>query len=258
MDFLIIGLVASVASALTLYSGFGLGTVLLPAFALFFPAATAVAATGVVHLLNNVFKATLVGRRAHWPTVIRFGVPAVPAAVLGALILGRLSALSAFRWEILGRQFAPSTAGAVIGLLMILFAILELQPWFQRLSAPPRLLPIGGLATGFLGGLTGQQGALRSMFLLKTGLDAEGFIATGVLIAILIDVSRLPTYGASLRLRLSPREITLIIVGTTCAFAGAWLGARYMQKATIGVIRTLVAAFMLTIGALLIAGVLGS
>ena len=56
MDFLLIGLVAFLASGLTLYSGFGLGTVLLPAFALFFPVEVAVAATGTVHLLNNLFK----------------------------------------------------------------------------------------------------------------------------------------------------------------------------------------------------------
>ena len=79
MDFVIIGLVAFIASGLTLYSGFGLGTVLLPAFALFFPAPAAVAATGVVHLLNNLFKGGLVGRQAHAPTLLRFGLLPFPA-----------------------------------------------------------------------------------------------------------------------------------------------------------------------------------
>ncbi|MHB8530128.1 MAG: hypothetical protein ACYC8V_11535 [Caulobacteraceae bacterium] len=65
LDFAVIGAVAFLASGLTLYSGFGLGTVLLPAFALFFPAPVAVAATRAVHLLNNLFKGTLVGRAAH-------------------------------------------------------------------------------------------------------------------------------------------------------------------------------------------------
>jgi len=40
---IIIGLTACLASALTLYSGFGLGTLLLPAFAFFFPPELAVA-----------------------------------------------------------------------------------------------------------------------------------------------------------------------------------------------------------------------
>jgi uncharacterized protein len=49
MDIVIIAVVAAFASALTLYSGFGLGTILLPAFALFFAAPLAVATTGIVH-----------------------------------------------------------------------------------------------------------------------------------------------------------------------------------------------------------------
>ena len=90
MDILLVALVAAFASALTLYSGFGLGTLLLPAFALFFPAPIAVAATGIVHLLNNLFKGTLLWQRADWPTVLRFGIPAVPAAIGGAWILAQL------------------------------------------------------------------------------------------------------------------------------------------------------------------------
>lgn len=261
MDFVVIGVVAFVASGLTLYSGFGLGTVLLPAFALFFPAPAAVAATGVVHLLNNLFKGGLVGREAHWPTVWRLGLPAIPGAIAGALMLSVMSGASAFHWQAFGRDFAPSAAGVVIGLAMIVFAALEMIPWFQRLTAPPKLVPLGGALIGFLGGLTGHQGALRSMFLLKGGLDAAQYVATGTVIAILVDLSRLPTYAASFAdntLSFSGRPGALIVAGTLCAFAGAWLGARYMKKATIGVVRVLVVTFMLLIGAALITGMLGS
>ena len=56
MEYTVIILVALFASALTLFSGFGLGTLLMPAFAFFFPIEIAVALTAVVHLLNNIFK----------------------------------------------------------------------------------------------------------------------------------------------------------------------------------------------------------
>src|SRR3546814_234738 len=198
MDYAIVAVTAFLASGLTLYSGFGLGTVLLPAFALFFPAPAAVAATAIVHLLNNIFKGALVGRAAHWPTVLRFGLPAVPAAVLGAVALAWLGRTeSLFAWQASGRIFAPTGAGFAIGITMILFALLELQPWFQRLAAPPRLMPLGGVVMGFMGGLTGQQGAFRSMFLLKSGLDAKHYIATGVILAIIVDLARLPGYFAT-------------------------------------------------------------
>ncbi len=37
--------------------------------------------------------------------------------------------------------------------------------------------------TGFFGGLSGMQGAMRSAFLAKSGLGKEAFIATGAVIA---------------------------------------------------------------------------
>ncbi|NJM35823.1 MAG: hypothetical protein HC850_15265 [Rhodomicrobium sp.] len=56
MTTIIIALTAFIASLLTLFSGFGLGTLLLPVTAIFFPVAVAVALTAFVHLLNNLFK----------------------------------------------------------------------------------------------------------------------------------------------------------------------------------------------------------
>ncbi len=260
MDFLLIGIVAFLASGLTLYSGFGLGTVLLPAFALFFPVEVAVAATGAVHLLNNLFKGGLLGNRADWRTVMRFGIPAIPAAIVGAWLLGELGETPRlFVWAAYGQIFGPNAAGLIIGALMIVFAVLELQPWFQRLAAPPRLIPLGGIVTGFFGGLTGQQGAFRTIFLLKSGLRPEQFIATGVLIAVLVDLGRLPTYVAGMHgMALAAHDWTLVAVGTSCAFAGAFLGVRYLRRATIGMVRAIVALLMMLIGSALVAGLLGA
>ena len=261
MDIALIAVVAALASALTLYSGFGLGTLLLPAFALFFPAPVAVAATGVVHLLNSLFKGALLWRRADWAVVLRIGLPAVPAAIAGAWLLARLGETPRlFEWSAFGRSFGPTGAGLAIGLLMILFAALELQRWFQRLEAPARLMPLGGALTGFFGGLTGQQGTLRSIFLLRAGLTASVFIATGAMIAVIVDLSRLATYAASFTaagLNPAGREGLLVIVGTLAAFAGAYFATRHLEKVTIAAVRYSVAALMFVIGAALAAGVLG-
>jgi uncharacterized membrane protein YfcA len=262
MDLLIIAVVALLASALTLYSGFGLGTVLLPALALFFPVPTAVAATAVVHLLSNLFKGALLRGGADWRTVVRFGLPAVPGAVLGAWTLSLLGDTSRlFEVRLFGTVFGPTGAGLIVGLLMIAFAALELQSWFQKLRAPEKAMPLGGVLTGFFGGLTGQQGALRSMFLLKSGMAAQQFIATGVMIAILIDLSRISTYAAAItdaELDMLGREGLLMLVGTLAAFTGVYVGARHVKKATIGTVRTAVAALMFLIGAALMLGLVGA
>lgn len=55
MEIIVIAIVAFFASGLTFFSGFGLGTLLLPAFALFFPIEIAISLTAIVHFLNNIF-----------------------------------------------------------------------------------------------------------------------------------------------------------------------------------------------------------
>jgi len=79
VDYVLITLTSLFVSGLTLFSGFGLGTLLTPAFAVFFPVPTAIATTAVVHLSNNLFKLALVGKQADWRVVARFSLPAALA-----------------------------------------------------------------------------------------------------------------------------------------------------------------------------------
>ena len=81
MQYALVAGVALFVSALTLFSGFGLGTLLMPAFALFLPVPVAVVATAVVHLANNLVKLVLVGWKAGWTVVVRFALPAAAAIV---------------------------------------------------------------------------------------------------------------------------------------------------------------------------------
>ena len=192
----LIALAALAASAVSLLSGFGLGTVLLPVFALFLPLPVAVGATAVVHLASNAAKLLLMARHARAPVVLRFGIPAAFAALGGAALLGwidRIPPLGAY--AIGGRVFEIVAVKALIGSLMIAFAVLELLPRAASASVPARWMPLGGLLSGFFGGLSGHQGALRSMFLLRAGLTKEQFVATGVVCAAMVDVARLSVYG---------------------------------------------------------------
>ncbi|MFN9977497.1 MAG: sulfite exporter TauE/SafE family protein, partial [Phycisphaerae bacterium] len=73
MEFVLIILVALAGAFLSFFSGFGLGTLLLPAFLVVFPPPVAIAATAVVHMLNNLFKLFLVGRYAQRQVLAAFG-----------------------------------------------------------------------------------------------------------------------------------------------------------------------------------------
>lgn len=251
MSYIVIGLVSLLVSILTLFSGFGLGTLLLPAFLCFFPASAAIAATAIVHLSNNLFKVTLVGKKANWKVVALFSFPATFAAMLGAFLISRLSALPIlFQYQWLGHTFTVSALNLTVACLMALFASLELSPRFQRLSFPGQLIPLGGLLSGFFGGLTGHQGALRSAFLIRAELDKEAFIGTTVISAILIDIARLGIYGTTflrghLRILTAQDQVGLLIVGIVSTFLGTYLGSRFIHKVTLPLIQRLVGGLLL-------------
>lgn len=258
MELALIGVAALLVSGLTLFSGFGLGTVLMPVFALFFPLPLAIAATAVVHFANNIFKFGLMARQADWRVVARFGVTAAFAAMAGASLLelfGNMPAVTSY--SLGGSTFEITVLKAVIGTLIVVFALLEMSPRFQALALPPRWLPLGGALSGFFGGLSGNQGALRSAFLLKSGLSKEAFVATGVVSAIVVDAARLLVYGTGYiadHLAKSHELIAPIAVGTICAFIGSLLGKRLLQKVTLATVQIVVAVAMLLIGAGLAAG----
>jgi uncharacterized membrane protein YfcA len=261
MSGLVVSVVALGATALTLFSGFGLGTQLLPAFALVFPVEVAVAATAVVHLANNLFKLALLGRHADRRVVLRFGLPALCGAAAGAWLLTALADLPALaRFSAGARAFTVTGPKLAIGMLIVVFALIELSPRAERWSVAPRWLPAGGLLSGFCGGLSGHQGALRSAFLLQVGLDKRAFIGTGVACAVLVDLARLAVYGFAFAAATSalrdPAVARLVALATGCAFAGALLGVRLLGKVTLSAVRRLVGALLILLGAAMIAGVL--
>lgn len=257
MEYFVVPLAAFAASLLTLFSGFGLGTLLMPVVALFFPVELAIALTAVVHLANNLFKAILLGRRASGAVFLRFGIPAVLAAFIGALVLGRLSdSAPLVDYALFGRLHSITAVGLVTGLLILFFVAVESSPRLARARLDPRWLPAGGLVSGFFGGLSGHQGAFRSLFLLKAGLDKQAFVATGVVIAIAVDLARTGIYGLRFIDAGATFDWPLVGAATFAAFLGAYLGSRLLEKVTFESIRVLVATLLAGIGVGLAAGLL--
>jgi len=259
---LLIALTAFLAAGLTLYSGFGLGTILLPVFALFFPAEVAVVATALVHGANNVFKVSLLGRHADREVVLKFGLPAIVAAVLGALTLGWFaqsdSALTVHVNETVFSKITP--VKLVIGLLMIGFALFELLPGFRSMKFERRYLLLGGALSGFFGGLSGHQGALRSAFLAKTGLSTERFVGSNAVIGFLVDLTRISVYVALFTAAGGHvSEFSgwpLVVTGAVSAFCGVLLGKRFLHKVTMTSVQTLVGLLLFGVGLALLTGVL--
>jgi uncharacterized membrane protein YfcA len=254
MEYFIICLTSLIISIITLFSGFGLGTVLMPVFALFFPLPVAIAATAVVHLANNIFKAILVGKLAKWEVVLKFGIPAAAASVIGALLLGIMSNFPPLlNYSIKDHEFKITIMGLIIGTIITISSLFELIPKFSKFTFSSKYLYVGGIISGFFGGISGNQGVFRSAFLVKAGLNKGQFIGTSVLSSIFVDVVRLLVYGWSFYSQkffqvLPVNTNGILIAASLTAFLGSYIGSKLIDKVTFKTIQLLVGSMLLILG----------
>lgn len=262
MDYLIVAVAALMVSAMALYSGFGLGTLLMPVFALFFPIPVAVASTAVVHLANNVFKVVVVGRKADWKIILSFGLPAAVLAVPGAFLLVHMSNITPISTYHIGeRAFNITTVKLVVAVLILSFATFELIPLLRQIEFPRRWMPLGGALSGFFGGVSGHQGALRSAVLAKTDLETTIFVGTVSVCAFMVDVSRLLVYGFTFFAEdfseiSEGNSIALVAVATLAAFVGTYTGSKFLKQVTMQTVRRLVGIMLILIGLALAVGLI--
>lgn len=256
-QYIIICSIALLGSALTLFSGFGLGTILTPVFAIFFPIDLAITLTAIVHFLNNIFKLFLVGKHVNKSIILRFGITAIAASFIGAYTLKAIGELPAlFEYQLFSKTFQVTPIKLTIGIILGFFALFDIIPKLNRIEFDKKYLPLGGFFTGFFGGLSGIQGALRSAFLIRANLSKEAYIATGVVIACLVDFSRLTVYSGKIISNQEQINYTLVSFATLSAFIGAYFGNKLIKKVTITFLQYLIALMLLVFSILMSAGMI--
>ena len=259
MSFFIIPLTALFASILTFFSGFGLGTILLPVFSIYYDAPTAVVLTAIVHFLNNIFKIGLVYKKINWSIVLKFGIPSIISALIGAYFLKIISVHTIIMnsYQINNYTFSITVFNIVIGLLIIFFSLFEVIPYFKNLSFNENKLTFGGLLSGFFGGLSGHQGALRSAFLIRLNLGKESFVATGTAVACMVDIARMSVYAITFDFINIKNNSNVLVTAVISAFLGAYIGNKLLTKTTLDFLKWFVTGFMIIIASLIMLGILG-
>lgn len=254
---LILLITACVFSLLTFYSGFGLGTLLTPVMMLFFPFDIAIALTGIVHLFNNLLKFVLVKKYINWQVFLQFGLPAIGFAFIGSYILlltTRLPILTSY--ELLGKTHHIEPMKLLISFLLIIFTLMDFIPKLKNVTFDKKYLSLGGALSGFFGGLSGNQGALRSVFLIKSGLSKEAFVATGVAVSTAVDITRLSVYFNRLTNINTQSNIMTLLFALSGALLGTWIGNRLLKKITMQNVQLITTCFLILISILLGIGVI--
>jgi uncharacterized membrane protein YfcA len=255
VELLLLALLGAGASAITIVSGFGLNTVLVPAFAVLFPLPLAIASVALVHLIASAIR--LVIFRAHINRVIAWQfVPwAIVGGLVGALILELLGGIPVIAtYPLLGVIKSITAVKVVVGFTIAALSLYELRRGVQPVGLSRVGVSAGALASGFFGGLSGNQGAIRSTVLIRAGLTPLGFAATGALAAIAIDLTRLVVYGTAGSITAIVADVAIrnaIVAATIGAIVGALAGRQLLASMSSARLH-LVVGWSLVAGGLLI------
>ncbi len=240
MQYVILVSLSLFTSIVTLFTGFGVGTIMMPVMALFFDVKVAILLAAIIHIFNNLSRIVLYYRHLRWEIVRRFGV----VSILGAFVGSFAQLYVDSSWLKNG-----------VGLFLALFALLSLRPGLINWKLPAVIDVAGGFLSGLIGGLIGNQGAIRSLYLLNYKLEKQELIVSAALIAVVIDLTRIPVYTYANYRYLTDNFLLLALV-ILASIAGTLIGSRILPQVSSELFKRIILVAVLLLGILMLLGLI--
>ena len=236
-------LVAGISGgAVAAVTGFGIGSLLTPAFALHVDARLAVAAVSIPHVVGTALRFWLLGGRVDPRTLWSFGLTSAAGGLVGALLQARAG--------------TPALT-VLFGALLLFTAGAELTGLARRMRFEGPAAWFAGGVSGLLGGLVGNQGGIRSAALLGIDLPKHVFVGTATAVGLMVDGARVPVYLWRLHEPMSGIA-GWVALATLGVVIGTLLGSRLLVRIPEHVFRRMVAVVLAVLGAaMLVRGGLG-
>jgi uncharacterized membrane protein YfcA len=228
---LALGAVAVLSGATASVVGFGIGSMLTPLLAARYGTQAAVALVAVPHAVATALRCWRLRASIDRDVLLRFGTLSAVGGVGGALLFSRLGSAALSR---------------TLGALLLLTAIAQLTRLASRWHPRGPVVGALGLASGFFGGVAGNQGGLRAAALSSFALAPLAFVATSTATGLLVDAARLPIY-----LWRAGDIITQLWIPVAIASAGVLAGTVVGERILLGMPRETYARILaIAIGAL--------
>lgn len=192
-------------------AGFGSSTLFLPLALFFVDFKTALVLVALFHIFGN-FGRIAFFKQVDGKLLLLFGIPSVVLTVIGALLV-----------SVAPQEFLK----LALGVFLVLFSLSSFIRPGSRLNASKENAVLGGGLSGFLAGLIGTGGAIRSAFLTAFGLEKERYVATAAAIALAVDLTRIPIYFGSGFL--PAQSYAYVPVLFAVALAGSFVGKRIVD-----------------------------
>jgi len=229
---IVVFVVALLAGGVAAISGFGIGSLLTPLFAVRYGAKLAVAIVSIPHLLATAARFISLRKRLDKSIFLNFGILSAAGGLLGALLNARAS--------------SPALA-IVFGCLLIFAAASGLTGFIDRMRFGRRTAWVAGALSGFFGGLVGNQGGIRSAALLGFQIQKEALVATATAIALIVDGARMPVYMA-IEAKGVLSAWPMLVVAVAGALVGTFWGVRLLRQIPEQLFRRLLYLLILALG----------
>jgi len=222
----------TVAGAIASVAGFGIGSVLTPLLGTALGVKLAVAAAAIPHVIGTALRLWIVRAHLDRSVLLSFGLTSAAGGLAGAAL----------------QSLASNPVLTVVFAALLLFAGLgAITGYSRRLRFDRRGAWVGGALSGFLGGLVGNQGGIRSAAMLGFDVRKEAFVATSTAVALVVDGARVPVY-------LATQGDALVAIAPLMAFAalgvvaGTVLGTWTLRRVPEAVFSRVVGVLLLLLG----------
>lgn len=230
-DYAIFLVASFLAAAGATLAGFGSSALLIPVAFSFFDLRTAIFLVACFHLFNNLFKIRLFWEKIDFRTFFLFGIPSICFAFGGAALIAVLPL---------------DLIGKILAVFLIVYAVYSLFKPRLAIKKSRWTAILGGSLSGFFAGLIGLGGAIRSSFLVVFDFPKEVYVATSAMIAVVIDLARIPTYILTGSIQAS-YELFLIPLLIVSAYFGVRLGKTLLGRIDQQTFRRIVAIALLLV-----------
>jgi uncharacterized protein len=223
---------STVAGIVASVTGFGIGSLLTPLFSLQMQTKLAVAAVSIPHFLATAIRFWMLRANLDRRLLLSFGVMSALGGLTGALL----------------HSLAESIIlSGVFGILLVFAGVTGLTGVAEKMRFHGWLAWVAGALSGFLGGLVGNQGGIRSAAMLGFDVRREAFVATATAAGLLVDGARMPVYFVT-----EGSEMlsvwTLIVVATVGTVVGTFLGRKVLTVMPERLFRRIVSVIILLLG----------
>ena len=182
LQIFVIAALIFIDTTISFVCGFGMSTLLIPVLLFWYPVNAVLVLVGLLHLITNLNKSILLARSIDWPLFLWLSVPAIGMSILGAYLTTYIARELFLR---------------ILGIVLLIYAINSFSHKYIKFSRKPSFSILAGSLYGFVEGLTGIGGVVRTSLFYGYQLSPAALIATSGFFALIVDIARISTYLSS-------------------------------------------------------------